>query len=72
MTQLEEYKERRKLLHDRINECRRIACDKNATADERQENRWRRKQYQTLLNELEIQLQAFDPEYRAMKHIRQR
>ena len=68
MTQLEEYRERRELLLARIQECRRIAYDADTSREEKRASRRKWEHYQTLLNELEIQLQAFDPEYSAIKH----
>ena len=68
MTQLEEYKEQRELLLARIQECRRIAYDADTSREEKRASRRKWNHYQTLLNELEIQLQAFDPEYSAIKH----
>ena len=68
MTQLEEYRERREFLLARIQECRRIAYDADTSREEKRTSARRWRQYQELLNELEIQLQAFDPNYSAVKH----
>lgn len=61
MTQLEEYLEQREELYRRIRECFDMSFDKQLPSDERRTISKKRMMYQAMMEDLDVQIRAIDP-----------